>query len=280
MPAAAAPARSAGARDHRGTALALDVTGRGRPLVLVHGLATTRSVWRHAAPLLARRRRVVALDVPGFGASAPAGRGFELDAVAAAVLDGLRRAGVREPFELVGHSMGAAVALTLAGGAPGSVRSLVLVSPAGLRPLPGAVATALGGLAAAYMPLRRAASPLAGAPWGRRVLMIGGVVDGAALPAAEVRTLVAASRGATRTRQALEAVVRADLRDVLRDLPLPVGGLWGEGDRVIPPGGAATVMALRPGAACEVVAGAGHISMVERPREFVAALERVLDRIA
>jgi pimeloyl-ACP methyl ester carboxylesterase len=31
----------------------VDITGRGEPLVLIHGLATTRSIWRHAAPRLA-----------------------------------------------------------------------------------------------------------------------------------------------------------------------------------------------------------------------------------
>jgi 3-oxoadipate enol-lactonase len=175
--------------------------------------------------------------------------------------------------------MGGAVALTLAARAPQSVRSLVLVSPAGLRPLPSLVASGLGALAAAYVPVRRAGAPLARVAWGRRLLMAGGVVDGAALAPDEVRTLLTASSGATRTRQALRAVVEADLRGMLRDLPLPVGGVWGEGDRVIPPGGAATVLALRPGARCEVVPGAGHISMVERPEAFVDALERVLAAI-
>jgi pimeloyl-ACP methyl ester carboxylesterase len=261
-------------------ALSLDVAGRGRPLVLVHGLATTRSVWRHVVPLLARSRRVVTLDVPGFGASDPAGPGFDLGDVADGVLKGLRAARVREPFELVGHSMGGAVALTLAARAPERVRSLVLVSPAGLRPLHPLAATGLGALAAAYVPVRRAGAPLAQLAWGRRLLMIGGVVDAAALVPEEVRKLLAASGGARRTRQALRTVVEADLRGLLRDLPLPVGGVWGEGDRVIPPGGAATVMALRPGAHCEVIAGAGHISMIEQPEAFVEVLERVLAAIA
>ena len=257
----------------------LDVTGRGDPIVLVHGLATTRSVWRHAAPLLARNRQVIVLDVPGFGAAAPAGRGFELAAVARAISGELRAGGVTEPYELVGHSMGAAVALTLAALQPASVRGLVLVSPAGLRPIPSLAASALGALAGLYVPLRRAGAPLADLSWGRRLLMSGGVVDGAALAPSEVRTLIGASAGAQRTRQALQAVAVADLRELLADLPLPVGGVWGEGDRVIPPGGAQTLRELRPSAACEVVAGAGHISMVEQPALFVAALERVLAAI-
>ena len=59
--------------------MTVDITGRGDPLVLIHGLATTRSIWRHAAPRLAATRAVVTLDVPGFGAARPVGRGFDLE---------------------------------------------------------------------------------------------------------------------------------------------------------------------------------------------------------
>lgn len=37
------------------------------------------------------------------------------------------------------------------------------------------------------------------------------------------------------------------------------------------------MLGLRPGAACEIIDGAGHIAMVEQPAEFVAALRRVLE---
>lgn len=259
---------------------AVDVAGQGEPLVLIHGLATTRSIWRHAAPRLAVTRQVATLDVPGFGASRPAGRGFDLEVVAERVAANLRASHVAEPYDLVGHSMGGAVALVLAARAPQAVRSLVLVSPAGLRPIPFPLAATLGIAAELYIPLRRRAAPLASWSWGRRVLMAGGVVDGAGLEPTVVRQLVGASLGARRIGPALSAVASADLRDVLAELPVPVGALWGSEDRVIPPGGAQTVQRLRPGAACEVVEGAGHISMVEQPDAFVAALERVLVAIS
>jgi len=260
--------------------LAVDVTGCGEPLVLVHGLATTGSIWRRIVPALARSRSVAAIDVPGFGASDPAGPGFELDAVAQRIRGGLARAGVPEPYDLVGHSMGGALALTLAAAHPEAVRRLVLVSPAGLAPLPGAVAAVAGRAAELYIPLRRSGAPLAGHPWGRRLLMTGGVSDGAALAPADVRQLVRASRGARRTRQALVAVASADLRGLLCDLARPVGVLVGADDRVVRPGTLDTVRALRPDAACEVLPAAGHIAMIERPQQFVAALQRVLVAIS
>ncbi len=254
----------------------VDITGRGDPLVLIHGLATTRSIWRHTIAQLAATRQVVTLDVPGFGTSRPVARGFDLETVARRVDEDLTDAGVARPFHLVGHSMGAAVALTLAAREPAAVRSLVLVSPAGLRPIPRTVAAALGLAAELYVPVRRRASPLAAWSWGRRLLMAGGVANGAALEPAVVRTLVCASLGAQRTGPALSAVASADLRGVLAELPLAVGAMWGRDDRVIPAGGARTLLQLRPDARCEIVEGAGHISMVEQPEAFVEALERLL----
>jgi hypothetical protein len=46
--------------------LALEDHGSGRPLDLVHGLATTGAIWRRVVPLVGWRRRVIAVDVPGF----------------------------------------------------------------------------------------------------------------------------------------------------------------------------------------------------------------------
>lgn len=258
----------------------VDVSGSGDPLVLVHGLATTRSIWRHAAPRLAARRRVATLDVPGFGAARRAGRGFDLGLVADAIAADLRAAAVPEPYDLVGHSMGGAVALTLAAQRPAAVRGLVLVSPAGLRPIPASAAAALGLAAELYVPLRRGAAPLAAWSWGRRLLMAGGVSDGGALAPAVVRELVGASAGARCIGPALTTVASADLRRTLAELALPIGAMWGREDRVIPPGGVQTVLRLRPDAVCELIDGAGHISMVERPGAFVDALERVLVAIS
>jgi pimeloyl-ACP methyl ester carboxylesterase len=257
-------------------ALTHDVTGRGDPLVLIHGLATTRSIWRLVAPLMALNRQVVLFDVPGFGDCRPAGPGFELPAVADAVRDGLRAAGVREPYDIAGHSMGATVAAQLAARDPDAVRSLVLVSPVGLRPMSSVTASVLGALAIVNVPLRRAAAPIAATALGRRILMAGRVVDARAMSAAEVRTTVGASCGATRTRAALEVILTADQRELLRELRVPVGAVWAAHDRLIPAGGAEMLAGLRPDAVSEVVARAGHLAMVERPAEFAEALERVL----
>lgn len=53
--------------------LAIDQAGGGEPLVLIHGLATSRQIWNAVVPALSQKRRVVTLDVPGFGESEPVG---------------------------------------------------------------------------------------------------------------------------------------------------------------------------------------------------------------
>src|SRR6476661_8009037 len=103
--------------------IALETHGQGEPLVLVHGLATSRVIWRRVVPMLPGR--LVVVDVPGFGASPPVGEGFDPDALA----DGIGDA----RFDLVGHSLGGALSIGLAHRHRARVRSLVLVAPAGLR---------------------------------------------------------------------------------------------------------------------------------------------------
>src|SRR4051794_34193779 len=52
--------------------LAHDRTGSGPPLLLLHGLGSCKEMWRPVVPMLAQEREVIAVDLPGFGAS-PAG---------------------------------------------------------------------------------------------------------------------------------------------------------------------------------------------------------------
>jgi pimeloyl-ACP methyl ester carboxylesterase len=70
------------------------------------------------------------------------------------------------------------------------------------------------------------------------------------------------------------------VRPLLAKLPVRLGAVWGARDRIVPPGGIHTVENLRPEAPTATVANAGHILMMERPDEFAAALEDVLDRLS
>ena len=259
--------------------LAVDDVGRGEPLVLIHGLATTRRIWEVVAPVLAARRRVVTLDVPGFGESAPAGPGFELEAVALRIARGLAARGVRAPYDVVGHSLGAGIAVTLAAMRPRSVRRLVLVAPAGLAVYPAAASAALAAGADGLLAARRRVGALADLRWGRRVLLGLVAADGANVTPTQARLMIDASAGATRTATALATITRANLMPLLRETKMPLGVLWGTDDRTVPARNVDLVRRSRPDARVVMIERAGHVPMIERSEAFVAMLERLLDSL-
>jgi pimeloyl-ACP methyl ester carboxylesterase len=259
--------------------LAVEEFGSGEPLVLVHGLATTRAIWTMVVPALARRRRIVTLDVPGFGESAPAGPGFELEAVSDRIARGLAARGLQAPFDLVGHSLGAGIALTMAAGSPRTVRRLVLVAPAGLAGLPPRATLLLSHGVNHLLALRRRLAALTDLGWGRRMLLAFAAADGARISPTQARMMLAASASAQRSPEAFATIARADLRPLLARAAVPLGVIWGTHDRTVRPRHAQLILAARPDAELVMIERAGHVAMIERPDAFVAVLEALLDRL-
>jgi pimeloyl-ACP methyl ester carboxylesterase len=111
--------------------LAFTRAGRGDPLVLLHALGSSRRVWDPVFASLAEHFDVIAIDLPGFGASEPLRPPVDpLPAVLAAAVAGLLdELGITAPH-LAGNSLGGWVALELAALRPAA--SLTLLAPAGL----------------------------------------------------------------------------------------------------------------------------------------------------
>jgi pimeloyl-ACP methyl ester carboxylesterase len=72
---------------------------------------------------------------------------------------------------------------------------------------------------------------------------------------------------------------RADQSDLLPRISCPTAVLSGADDALIPPAEAKSLAAAIPGAELTLIAGAGHLSNLEKPAEFSAALARWLSRI-
>ncbi len=117
--------------DTSGATIHVALAGRGEPLLLLHGYPQTHLMWRHVAPLLARRFTVVCADLRGYGdSSKPAGsadhanyakRAMALDMVEVMAALGHAR------FLLAGHDRGGRVAYRLALDHPQVVRRLALI---------------------------------------------------------------------------------------------------------------------------------------------------------
>lgn len=248
-------------------------SGTGPPVVLLHGLGGAAANWVEIAPTLTRSHRVVALDLPGHGASPPltgaAGLTDFVDAVGGAV-DELGMA----PALVAGHSFGGQVALGLAARRPELVRGLLLVAPAGIGTCTRLVRAAVtvstivrpGRLVAPLAPR------LARRAWFRwAVFRPFFVSDGLVLSPRAARGFLAEMRAHTDTRTAGRAMVADDSRLRLSEVNCPAIIVWGARDRQLGLDEAFEFARLLR-AELRVVADCGHLVPGERPGAIVDAV--------
>ncbi|GAB4094444.1 alpha/beta fold hydrolase [Flaviaesturariibacter terrae] len=100
-------------------------TGRGRPLLLLHGGFQDRSMWRDQVLHFNNEFRVIAVDMPGHGATVDGPQRPDAAAVVRTLLDSLHI----DKVSIVGLSFGSAVALEFASRYPARVEKLVMASP-------------------------------------------------------------------------------------------------------------------------------------------------------
>ncbi|MDQ0579567.1 alpha/beta fold hydrolase [Streptomyces rishiriensis] len=104
--------------------------GRGEPLLLLHGIGHHRQAWDPVVDILATEREVIAVDLPGFGASPPLPDGLAYDLpTTAAVFAAFCEALELDRPHVAGNSLGGLLALEL--GREKLVRSVTALSPAG-----------------------------------------------------------------------------------------------------------------------------------------------------
>ena len=110
--------------------LAYRVVGASGPfMILLHGLAGSNRYWGGAYDRLAERGRLIVPDLLGFGDSPWLAPGFGPDDHVAALSRCLDEANVDEPALVVGHSLGALIAIRLAVTQPARVRSVIAIAP-------------------------------------------------------------------------------------------------------------------------------------------------------
>jgi pimeloyl-ACP methyl ester carboxylesterase len=236
----------------------------GRPaVVFLHGAGMDHTVWHFPARYFAHRgRAVLAPDLPGHGASAGPPL-LDVPAMAAWV-DALLAALEIGGAALVGHSMGAAVALATAARSP-RVARLALLGAAPRMPVHPEL------LAAA-----RADQPLAGdlvASWGHGTIgrLGGGPSPGLWLMDGARRLLGRAAPQVLATD--LAACAAFDAAALASAVRCPTLVLTGAEDRMTPAREGRRLAGLVAGAELRELAGVGHMLMTERPDRVIDALK-------
>lgn len=103
--------------------------GSGPPLLLIHGFGVSFQIWRELAPLLAQHFRLILVELPGHGASAPPRPGQSYTESAVAAIESVRQKLGIPKWAVLGYSIGTGVAVAYNAVCPDCVSALVLVCP-------------------------------------------------------------------------------------------------------------------------------------------------------
>lgn len=263
-----------------------DEASSGAPVVLIHGVGGWAENWREVIePIAASGRRAIAVDLPGFGETEAPGRVAHFGPNNAyypqwvlSFMDGL---GVDEAH-LIGSSMGGAVAGMAAVTSPARARSLTLVAGGGLGrdvALSLRLATLPG-----MIPLVQAL----GRPRHGREVLRTCFFDASRIP----ETLYEESERygfdsyPEFVRALRSGVTIRGVRGLVRDHWVkqaaryrgPVLAIWGREDAVLPVHHLAGAKEVFPQAEVRIIERCGHLPMIERTQEFLAATLPFLDR--
>ncbi len=247
--------------------------GRGEPILMLHGVSADKEVWARFARHFASRHQVIIPDMLGHGETGFSRAWSYSPTSQASHLVGLLNALNVDKTHVIGNSMGGYIAACLAAQHPDRVLSATFVNPGGLKqPRISELDQAMSkgqnpflidsreGFARFY-PMTMA-SP----PW-----MPGFVLNAIADHYIERRTELSVI---------FPQVHRFDeLPSLLPQVKAPALVMWGKADRLIDVSAAPLWQAALPNAQLEVMDGAGHMPMVERPgpvaaiyRQFLSAL--------
>jgi pimeloyl-ACP methyl ester carboxylesterase len=253
-------------------------SGSAPPVVFVHGIAGNWQNWLENIPRFAKERRVVALDLPGFGESEDPAEEATMPSFGRTVEALCDRLDLGQVV-LVGNSMGGFIVAETTIQFPERVERLVLCSAAGIT----------------TNELRR--EPVMA--WGRAVAM-GGTRGAAETRMAILRPrlrhlvfslivrhpsrispdiLFEISKGAGREAfiPVLQAILDYDFRERLPDIRCPTMIVWGAKDAIVPKDDAYEYERLIPGSQPVVMMDeTGHIPMVERPVTFNRAVHEFI----
>lgn len=246
------------------------------PIVLLHCYGCSMRWWDGMAPILARRHRVVRIDLLGFGGSEKPKSGYSIEDQAATVAAALNQLGV-EGAVVVGHSMGFSVATALAAEHSELVDRLVNIDEG-----PSKDDCSLPLLAKLeYAPV------LGEAVWRLAPNFL--VKDGYSDAFAPDYELESGFENPDQVIDDYDAMTftsfddaesaNADYReqislaDRLRSLPVPLLSIFGSEDQICDPDDSQAAYETVPGARVAEVEGAGHSPNVENPRETAALIE-------
>ncbi len=243
-----------------GVRVAMEVTGSGRPLILMHGWGCDHSTVRSIAATAALTHTVYNIDFPGFGASEEPAEVWGVERYTR-LIEALVKSEKLESPVLVGHSFGGRVAILFA--SRNKADKVILVDAAGIKPR-----RTLKYYLKVY-------SFKAGKKFWE--LILGKEKAQARIDRMRARRGSSDYAGASpMMRRILSKVVNEDLTDRLPLISAPALLIWGENDTATPLSDAKKMARLIPDSGLVSFPGCGHYSFLDNPGQFRAVLSSFL----
>ncbi|MFD0355761.1 alpha/beta fold hydrolase [Streptomyces sp. NPDC127110] len=249
----------------RTATVAYERKGAGEPLLLLHGIGHHRQAWHPVTQVLTADHDVIAVDLPGFGASGPlpAGVPYDLATVTPALGALCAALGVERPH-VAGNSLGGLLALDM--GRTGLARSVTALSPAGFwsEPERRYAFTALRAMRAGARALPLPALDRLSRSGPGRAALTGTIYARPAHRAPEaVVAETLALREATGFEETLAAGGSVRFTDDVPGIPVTIA--WGTRDRLLLRRQGVRAKHTVPGARLVRLPGCGHVPMNDDP---------------
>jgi pimeloyl-ACP methyl ester carboxylesterase len=255
--------------------------GTGRPLVCIHGLGGTKISMLPIVSALADRRRVIALDLPGFGESEMPRDDISISGYGRTVESLIDKLDLGQVV-VVGHSMGGFTAAEFAIQYPPRVERLVLQAAAGISSNNTERAPMLAGARVVGAVMARAAAQsrlFASRPRLRHIALATVVRHPSRIPADMAWELISHS-GREGFLPALKAILSYDFRERLSQISAPTLVITGSDDMLVPADDADEYVRVIPDARKVFFDDTGHTPMIERPETFNDCVVKFLGREA
>lgn len=236
--------------------------GEGPPLLLIHGFGGSAAGWAFIQDSLAGQRDTIALDLPGHGASTKHVADGSLAGQADLVARFIAALGL-DKVDVIAHSMGGGVALSLASARPDLVGTMVLIAPMGLG----------NSINSSYLEQFTAAEKQRDISKALTELFVD-----AALVSRQMVDEIQRFKRVDGVREALQVIAcaiapggnqGADLAPVLASHPGRISVIWGQEDRIIPADQA-------PPGHSTVIPGVGHMPQAEAAAKVVEITKEAL----
>lgn len=260
-----------------GIDLAYEITGAGHPLLLITGVGYGKWFWHKVVPGLAKHFQVITFDNRGAGESAKPDGPYSMPMLSADTIGLLDALGIQSAY-VMGHSLGGYIAQELIVTRPHLVGKLILASTnhGGMKVIPITPE-------AMQVLMDRSGDPVELVKRGIAIACAPGFAERQPqvaqellqyrltnpVPPAQYAAQVAAGAG---TMAYSDEVVEQRMHAI----KVPTLILFGEHDKVVPPGNADLMAQKIAGAQVKIIPGAGHIFPIEDPAATVAAIVEFL----